>query len=279
MQSRSSGGARLEAQAAPARAKRERPVTVTGNPADPLPEIRVAADTATLLLLPAPIIKKTLKVDLSRIRVRDVGDSSIIVQAVENLRQDERHEIEVFFADGRAPARAAFVLVTDPSEVDTRIDVERRTEPDPGRQTASEPCAPASAADAVSSGWIDEFGVQTWKVDSVTDAAGGFVSHQGMSYRARKWALVDMVISRLPGRPAWRPSGATLKGKGGEVTVRAVKVEPGKDSPENRVRVLVLTDVPPPGAGLEFNLYLHGAEGAPSFLIPKVKLAPATEDK
>jgi len=272
-------GSAARSQAAPARAKRERPVTVTGNPADPLPEIRVVADTPTVLLLPAPILKKTLKVDLSRIRVRDVGDSSIIVQAVENLRKDERHELEVFFADGKAPARAAFVLVTDPSEVDTRIDVERRTEPEPGRQTASEPCAPLSAADAVSSGWIDGFGVQTRKVESVTDAAAGFVSQQGMSYRARNWVLVDMVISRLPGHPAWRPSGATLKGKSGEVTVRAVKVEPDTASSENEVRVLVHTDVPPPSAGLKFTLHLHGAEGAPSFLIPKVELAPAKEDK
>jgi uncharacterized protein (TIGR02268 family) len=118
-------GTAARAQAAPARAKRERPVTITGNPADPLPEVRVAADTLTLLWFPAPILKKTLTVDQSRIRVRDVGQSSIIVQAVDDYRADEREELEVFFADGKAPARAAFVLVTDPAEVDTRIDVER----------------------------------------------------------------------------------------------------------------------------------------------------------
>jgi hypothetical protein len=38
------------------------------------------------------------------------------VQAVEDYRPDERHELEAFFADGKAPARAAFMLVMDPAE-------------------------------------------------------------------------------------------------------------------------------------------------------------------
>lgn len=37
----------------------------------------------------------------------DTGARSIIVQAVGDYRPDERQELEVFFADGKAPARAA----------------------------------------------------------------------------------------------------------------------------------------------------------------------------
>ena len=61
----------------------------------------------TVLLFPADIQKKTITVDRSRIRVVDTGTRSIIVQAVDDYRPDERQELEVFFADGRAPARAA----------------------------------------------------------------------------------------------------------------------------------------------------------------------------
>ncbi|MBN1208956.1 MAG: DUF2381 family protein [Myxococcaceae bacterium] len=43
-------------------AQRQRLVTVIGNPVDPLPEIRVSADTPTLFLFPAPILKKALAV-------------------------------------------------------------------------------------------------------------------------------------------------------------------------------------------------------------------------
>jgi hypothetical protein len=118
-------GAAARAEAAPSRTKRDRPVAVTVNPAEPLPEIHVAPDTPTWLWFPAQILKKTISVDQSRIRVLDVGERSIIVQAVENYRPDEREDLEVFFADGKAPARSAFVLVMDPAEVDTRIDVQR----------------------------------------------------------------------------------------------------------------------------------------------------------
>jgi hypothetical protein len=66
-----------------------------------------------------------------------------------------------------------------------------------------------------------------------------------------------------------------LTSKTGEARVRAVKVSPGKN--QNEVRVLVTTDPPPPSAGLEFTLYLNGADGAPSFSIPAVTLPPAKE--
>jgi hypothetical protein len=69
-----------------------------------------------------------------------------------------------------------------------------------------------------------------------------------------------------------------LTSKTGEARVRAVKVKPGKQSPQ-AVRVLVETDVPPDSAGLEFTLHLNGPEGAPSFSIPTVKLPPAKEPK
>jgi uncharacterized protein (TIGR02268 family) len=270
-------GAAARAEAAPSRTKRDRPVAVTVNTAEPLPELHVAPDVPTVLLFPADIRTKTLTVDQSRIRVRDVGQSSIIVQAVDDYRADERQELEVFFADGRAPARAAFVLVMDPAEVDTRIDVERRELPN-GACPAEEPRTTMSAVDAIASGVIDKDGVLTRQVEGFQDAASGFDSKAGVSYRARTWVLVDVEIIPPPRYPSWRPSGATLTSKRGEARVRTVKVEPS-ESELGAVRVLVETDVPPPSLGLEFTLHLNGPEGAPSFSIPTVKLPPAKESK
>lgn len=270
-------GAAARAEAAPSRMKRDRPVAVTVNPAEPLPEIHVAPDVPTVLLFPADIQKKTITVDQSRIRVRDAGASSIIVQAVEDYRPDERHELEVFFADGKVPARAAFALVMDPVEVDTRIDVER-PEPTNAACPACEPHAAMSPVDAVASGLIDKDGVGTQKFKDVQDAASGFASKDGVSYRAKTWVLVAVQIIRLPGHPPWRPSGASLTSKSGEARVKTVKVEPSK-ADSAALRVLVETDVPPPSLGLEFTLHLSGLEGAPSFSIPTVMLPPAKEPK
>jgi hypothetical protein len=68
-----------------------------------------------------------------------------------------------------------------------------------------------------------------------------------------------------------------LTSKTGEARVRGVKVAPGKQP--NAVRVLVTTDKPPSSAGLEFTLHLNGADGAPSFSIPRVTLPPEKEPK
>jgi uncharacterized protein (TIGR02268 family) len=151
-------GAAARAEAAPSRTKRDRPVAVTGSPAEPLPEIHVAPDVPTVLLFPADIQKKTLTLDESRIRVLDTGARSIIVQAAADYRPDERHELEVFFADGKAPARVAFVLVMDPAEVDTRIDVERPELPSAACLVEVPPPRPE---DFVRLGYVGASGVPT----------------------------------------------------------------------------------------------------------------------
>ena len=92
--------------------------------------VHIAHDTPTLLLFLSLIQRKSLTFNESRIRVLNAGERSIIAQAVSDLRKDEPQELGVFFVDGRTPARAAFSLVTDPTEVDTRIDVQRPALPD-----------------------------------------------------------------------------------------------------------------------------------------------------
>ncbi len=264
-------GAAERADAAPSRTKRDRPVAVTVNPAEPLPEIHVAPDVPTVLLFPSDIQKKTITVDQSRIRVRDAGASSIIVQAVDDFRPDERHELEVFFADGRAPARAAFVLVMDPAEVDTRIDVERPEPPNapcPAEARRAEPLP----EDFVLMGFVDERGVPTAVIERVAENAQGLQSDRGVSYRGNGWVLFDFVIRNLSGRPSFAPRDATLTGKGG-VTLRARLVMPARDTiaPGERARVLVVTDEPPPSAGVVFALEVIG-DADRRLVLPRVAL-------
>jgi uncharacterized protein (TIGR02268 family) len=262
------GGAAPRADADPGRTKRERPVAVVGNPAEPLPEIRVEAATPTLLLFPVPIAKQTLAVDESRIRVVDRGERTILVQAVEDLRAGERHELAVLFADGSAPARAAFVLVTDPAEVDARIDVERR-EP-PAACPAEAPRPPPGPEDFVLLGYVDKEGVRTGTVEPASDDPRGLRSEAGGLYRGATWALVDVVIWNSAGQRPWTPREVTLTGKGG-VTLRArlVTVGSGEVAPGASLRVLAVADTPPPAAGEGFTLEMRGTDGR-SLVIPRV---------
>jgi len=268
---------------------RERPVAVVGSPAEPLPVIRVDAATPTLLFFPMAISKGTLTVDEqprmvdkaaipvdgSRIRVLDAGERSILVQAVEDLRPGERHELAVFFADGRAPARAAFVLVTDPAEVDARIDVERRapqSEPCPAEVTRPTP----RPEDFVLLGYVDKSGVQTGTVKPASDDTAGLRSDLGMSYRGATWLVVDVKIWNSAGQRPWIPREATLTNMRG-VTFRArvVTVGSGEVAPGGSLQVLAVADTIPAGAGEVFLLDIRGTGGR-GLVIPRGRFSKST---
>ena len=266
------GGTLAQAQPAPTREPRRRSFTLTGAPL----EARIATGIRTFLVFSVPIRGKAVEVDPTRIKVVASGDAILAFEPLSEPRPGERWTLRVPLADGKAPEVAEFSLVAHASEVDTEIDVARPEELPAACPTCA-PCAALNPADAIASEFIGKDGVQTREFLGVTDAASGFASKGGVTYRAARWVLVDVEIIRLPGHPPWTPAGATLTSKTGEARVLAVKVEPGREP--NAVRVLVTTDVPPSSAGLDFTLHLNGAQGAPSFSIPAVTLPPAKEPK
>jgi uncharacterized protein (TIGR02268 family) len=266
---------------ATAREPRQRTVTVTGNPAEPPHEVHVSHETPTVFLFGSEIRKKSVRVDEKRIRVVDAGERSrsIIVQAVSPLGDGERHELEVQFADGKAPARAVFVLVSHASEVDTLINV--------ARQEPTAPACPGEVRAGVSgpedfllSGHMDGSGVPTAEIGATFDKAHGIESERGVAYRGKGWLMFQVKIRNMRGPQAWVPTEAMLNGKAGEkLRGRVVLEQQGEPAPGEAVRVLVVTEEPSPSAGLGFTLELSGADGR-SLTIPIEKVpAPAQESK
>jgi uncharacterized protein (TIGR02268 family) len=230
------------------------------------------------LVFGVPIRAEAVEVDSAQIQIVDSGKRSIIIEPLSEPQAGEHWTVRVPLADGKAPRLAEFALVAHPSEVDAELDVTRAEGPDTVLQAECAPCSAMTAMDAVVSGLIDKNGVQTQQFKTPMGTASGFVLIGGVSYRAAGWVLVDVGI-RLPSRhAAWKPTGATMTSKSGEVRVRAVRVEPSTTDAEV-VRVLAEMDTPPPDAGLEFTLHLSGPEGAPSFSIPDVTLPPIKELK
>ncbi|GMU02571.1 hypothetical protein KH5H1_66910 [Corallococcus caeni] len=272
-------GTAARAEPAPgARVRRERSVAIASTAAEPLPVVRVAQDTLTLLFFPSPIQKKTLTFDESRIRVLDAGERSVIVQPVANLGAGERQELGVFFADNRAPTRAVFVLVTDPSEVDARIDVQRPEPPD----TACQPTAQAPAPkpeDFVLLGYVDEKGVTTSSSKGTLDAVQGFNLDKLVAFRGAGWILADVTIVNRPDRPAWTPREAMFVGRVGmRLRARLVAKKPGAILPGGYGRVLAAVEVPETKADLVFTLEVRGDEGR-RLTIPDVRFPKsAAED-
>jgi uncharacterized protein (TIGR02268 family) len=264
-------GTAARAEPAPGgRIERTRTVNVASSPAEPLPEVHVAGDKPTLLFFPAPIQTKTLTFDESRIRVLDTGSLSVIVQAVTDLKEGERHEIGVFFADGRAPSRAAFVLVTDPSEVDARIDVQRPEPPAAPCPAEVQPRTPLPE-DFVLLGYLNNSGITVVEVEPLTDVARGLKTRRGVAYRGTTWVLVAVEIRNVSDQP-WTPAEAKLTGQGGEVLpVRLVTSGVGNSASGDRARVLLASYNLPEDTGRVFGLELRGVDGR-NITFPRIRL-------
>ncbi|RKH71656.1 DUF2381 family protein [Corallococcus interemptor] len=273
-----SGAAAGAEPATGARVDRKRSVTIASTPAEPLPVVHVAADARTVFLFSAPIQRKTVTFDESRIRVLDAGERSIIVQPVANLTDGERQEIGVFFADGRAPTRAAFVLVTDPRDVDALIDVQRPEPPN----TACQPTAQAPVPkpeDFVLLGYVDAKGVTASSRKGTLDAVQGLILDRIVAFRGTGWILADVTIANGTDRPAWTPREAMFVGRVGmPLRARLVAKKPGAIPPGEDGRVLAVVEVPKTEADLVFTLEVRGDEGR-RLTIPDVRfLKPAVED-
>jgi uncharacterized protein (TIGR02268 family) len=273
-------GAKAKAQPSPARERRERSITVTGNPADPVPEIHVAKGVTTVLRFKVQMNRDAIEVDGRGTQIMvDVGDSSIILEPLIDLGPTERLVLRVPFADGKTPAQAVFALASSPSEVDTRIDAVRR-----------EPAAPTCPAEAHTGvrgpedflllGYMDERGVPTAAIDPGWDDGQGFESLKGVAYRGKGWLMFRIGIRNRRGPQAWVPTEATLTSTAGEkLRGRVVLEEQGERAPGEVVRALVVTEEPPASAGLVFTLEVSGADGR-SFAFPPVRFpAPAKERK
>ncbi|WP_375745185.1 DUF2381 family protein [Corallococcus interemptor] len=267
-------GAVAHAEPSPGgRVRRERPVTVAGTAGEPLPVVHIAQDSPTLLLFPAPIQRKSLTFDESRIRVLDAGERSVIVQAVSDLRKDEQQEMGVFFVDGRAPARAAFVLVTDPAEVDTRIDVQRPEAPNTACQPTQAP-AP-KPEDFVLLGYVDNEGVTT-SISQGQRPMQGLALEWLTAFRGAGWILADMKIVNHSNQSAWSPQDAMFLGRVGvPLRARLVTTKPGPIAPGEGRRVLAVVEVPKTEADLIFTLEVRGDDGR-RFTIPGVRFPKPT---
>jgi uncharacterized protein (TIGR02268 family) len=194
----------------------------------------------------------------------------VIIQAVTDLKEGESHELGVFFADGRAPSLATFVLVTDPSEVDTRIDVQRPEPPDAPCPTEAQPRAPLPE-DFVLLDYLDERGITVVQIKHLTDVTSGLEATGGVAYRGATWVLVEVEIRNESGQP-WTPAEAKLTGEGREILpVRLVTKMERSVASGDHSRVLVASDNLPKGIGRVFDLELRGVDGR-NIVFPRTRL-------
>jgi uncharacterized protein (TIGR02268 family) len=273
-------GAVARAQPAPSPAHRQRSLTVTGNPAAPVPEVRGAKGLGIAFHFDGPILQESVKVDEAFIRVVDVGKKSLLVELVAEPREDQPSEVSVTFADGEQE-RAAFRIVPHPSEVDTWIEVTRRTEQLGAacQERLDELRARYGAQSPTAfrrSRLLRDMGIQA-RTFALPSSMGGLESDGGISFRGGLWMLLEVEIRNRTGQ-AWAPRVATLKSKNGTpVTVRGVTAAHETIAPGELGKIWVETDDPPASEGVIFTLEVSGTDGR-VLRAEGVELAPRTQE-
>lgn len=274
-------GAVARAQPAPERAHRQLALTLTGDPAAPVPEVRGAQGIGIAFHFDGPIVEQSVEVDESRIRVVDVGPKSLLVELVAEPRAEQPSEVAVTFAD-EAKQRAVFRIVPHPSEADTWVKVTRRTEQLGAACQARldelrARCSAQSPTAFRRSKLLPDEGILARTFQKYVDSAGSLESGGGVSFRGKDWVLLDVEVLNPTGQP-WTPRVATFKSQDGTpVTVRLVTASTGEIPPGGKGRVLVETDVPPERAGGLFILEVSGKDGR-TLRVGNVKLAPPPQE-
>ncbi|MDY7225865.1 DUF2381 family protein [Hyalangium rubrum] len=200
-----------------ARLRQDRRVSLSGAPAEPVPEVRVAAGHLTTLVFNAPLERDTLEFDTTRFKLADPGERSLSLEPTTDLGAGERLVVKVRFKDRALPGQAVFAVVSHATEVDGRVEVDRRANTPEAlmaalTQTQAELerlkswCEVSGPARLAFSGQMDENGVVPvlFRSEMPLEGSGGLEVTGAMGYMGKAWALLVVTLHNSRSKKPWR---------------------------------------------------------------------------
>ncbi|WXH32398.1 hypothetical protein WA016_06381 [Myxococcus stipitatus] len=260
-------------------------MALSSGPANPVPELRVAAGVATLLVFDAPLDRGSLVLEgRERFRLVDAGDRALVLEPALDLGPGERLGLRVRYAGSATPEQAGFTLTTHASEVDTRVEVFRRNDSvdllraelvdlraqlkaqTEENQKLREVRNASRPVGLIMSGMLDYRGVRGFRAKVATER--GFAAPlkvvSATSFRAPKWAAIGVKVFNN-GTTPWIPSAArvvSLK-SGTVVRVLGVQSDLPQIGPGETGVVVIETDVPSWPSGELCRLEFLDSNGTP----------------
>lgn len=278
--------------AARGRELKRRRVALSVAMADTPVELHVAPDYLTALEFDSPLDRDavTLGESAGRFRLFEVNGRSIVLKPAMELAPGKGVSLTVPFADGQAPARVVFSLVTHASEVDGQVMVVRlpcaaeavRAELDAVRAACAAKDAELEAlrirsaasgpAGMILMGLLDEKGVQAWRLERKSiQEEGRLMLEEVVAYRASAWAALAVWVRNI-GSESWTPTEARLAiaASRERVKVLAMRMVEPHIEPGGRALVVVETGAEDWPKGAALRLELRDSEGARRLLIPRI---------
>lgn len=271
--------------------KRRRVALSTGTSGKPV-GLRVAPDYLTTLEFDSPVDRDAVVLGDpgGRLALFEVNGRSIVLKPAMELGPGRSMVLTVPFADGSAPSRVAFSLVTHPSEVDAQVMVSRlprtaeaiQAELDEVRATCAAKDAELEAlrarsvasgpAGLILAGLLDVSGVRAgWSEVASNEVGSRLFLEDTTSYRSSTWAALALRV-RNTGSEPWTPVEARLSvaARGERINVLAVRMKEPRIEPGGTALVVVETGAPNWPEGTALQLELRDGEGARRLLIPRL---------
>ncbi|MFL5347846.1 MAG: DUF2381 family protein [Hyalangium sp.] len=247
------------AQPRPQREKKERQATLLRGPAEPVPQVRVGANVLTSLFFNAPLSSAQVE-GRERFTRLDVGERALYLEPALELASTERLALHLTFADGR---EAVLLLVSHPSEVDTRVDF---TLPERSAETCERELATTLAHCEAQRRELEDLQARNAEASpgllaladsldediqrenlEVRDTPAMLHLVQGMTYRLRGWVVLTVHVQNT-GKAPWTPVRAQLTPAAPGVRVRVVFPSQAALAPGAQASVAIELKLPAPGA-------------------------------
>lgn len=273
------------------REMKRRRVSLSVATADKPVELHVAPDYLTALEFDSAVDRNAVVLEDSggRLALFEVNGRSVVLKPALELGPGRSVELTIPFADGAAPSRVVFSLVTRPSEVDTQVMVTRlprtaeaiQAELDEVRAACSAKDAELEAlrvrtvasgpAGMIFAGLLTERGVRTGTPERLLSQGDGhLVPWDVVTYSANSWGALALRVRNIGSNP-WTPVEARLfvVASGERINVLAVRMREPRIEPGGTALVVVETGVPNWPEGAALRLELRDSDGARRLLIPR----------
>lgn len=253
------------------RQRQDRRASLPATPAEPIPELYVAAGNLTAVAFNGPLDRDSLVVDRTRFKWADVGDHILSLQPFADLGSGERLIVKIGFKDRALPAQAVLAIVTDAAVMDGNVEMDRRantpeallaalTQKEAELEEIKARYAGNGPVGLVFSGWLNK-NMKPISFSVPLTESGGLTVLEAIGYEGTSSALVTVRLRNLPTQPPWTLGQVRLSGPGGAVKVLSVQMKAERLAAGEEGLVVVETKAPPWMKGKPLSVELVDASG------------------
>jgi uncharacterized protein (TIGR02268 family) len=268
----------------PTRQRQDRRASLPATPAEPIPELYVAAGNLTTGAFNGPLDRDSLMVDRTRFKWVDVGDRILALQPFADLGTGERLIVKIGFKDRALPTQAVLAVVTDSAVMDGNVEIDRRAntpeallaalaQKEAELEELKARYVGSGPAGLALSGWLDQYTVPVELTEADTSQeTNDLAVSQSIGYPGRFSTLIAIRLRNLPNEKPWAVGQARITGSNGApVKVLSVQMKPAELAPGEEGLVVVETKTSPWEDRKPFSVELVGASSSPQRISMNLK--------